>query len=266
MAVLQGVTELFPISSLGHAVILPAILHWAVDQKAADWLAYLVVMHLGTAVALFIYFWRDWLAFLRSLISWSGERSAADRRILLLLVLATIPAALIGLLLRKKLGEAFETPSIAAIFLIVNGIVLFVGDKIGGRSVGALEQLNWKGALAIGLAQATALLPGISRSGATIVGGVVAGLQHKEAARFSFLLATPIILGAAIKEAPTLFRDSATLGGAAILSAIVAGVVAYASTAFLMRYFRGHELEALNPFAYYCWAAGALSLALIAFT
>ena len=265
MAVLQGVTELFPISSLGHAVILPAILHWAVDQKAADWLAYLVVMHLGTAVALLIYFWRDWLAFMVSLVSRSSERAAADRRILLMLVLATIPAAIIGLLLRKKLGEAFGTPSIAAIFLIVNGFILFLGDKIGGKAVGTLDQLNWKGALAIGFAQATALVPGISRSGATIVGGVVAGLQHKEAARFSFLLATPIILGAGVKEAPALLRDSATLGGAALLSAIVAGVVAYASTAVLMRYFRSHELEALNPFAYYCWAAGALSLALLAF-
>jgi len=265
MAVLQGVTELFPISSLGHAVILPAILHWAVDQKAADWLAYLVVMHLGTAVALLIYFWRDWLAFILSLISRSSERAAADRRIFLMLVLATIPAALIGLFLRKKLGEAFGAPSIAAIFLIVNGFILFVGDKIGGNAVGKLEQLNWKGALAIGFAQSAALIPGISRSGATIVGGVVAGLQHKEAARFSFLLATPIILGAGVKEAPALLRDGATLGGAAVLSGLVAGVVAYISTALLMRYFRSHELEALNPFAYYCWAAGALSLALLAF-
>jgi undecaprenyl-diphosphatase len=265
MAALQGVSELFPISSLGHAVILPGLLHWAVDQKAVDWIAYLVVMHLGTAIALFIYFWRDWLSFGLSLITQSGPRSAADRRIFLLLMLATIPAAIVGFFLRKKLGEAFGTPSIAAIFLMVNGFILFFGDKIGGRAVGTLEQLNWKGALAIGFAQATALIPGISRSGATIVGGVVAGLQHKEAARFSFLMATPIILGAGVFEAPKLLHEGATLGGAAILSGIVAGIVAYASTAFLMRYFRGHELEALNPFAYYCWAAGAVSLVLLAY-
>src|SRR5450631_4451582 len=111
---------------------------------------------------------------------------------------------------------------IAATFLIVNGFILFVGDKIGGQVVGTLDQLNWKGALAIGMAQCTALIPGVSRSGATIVGGVVAGLQHKEAARFSFLLATPIILGATVLEAPKLLREGATLGGAAILSGVVA--------------------------------------------
>ncbi len=266
MAVLQGVSELFPISSLGHAVILPRLLHWAVDLKAADWLAYLVVMHLGTAVALLIYFWRDWLAFGLSLISQASPSSAADRRIFLLVVLATLPAVFFGFFLRKPLGEVFGTPAIAAIFLIVNGLVLFVGDKIGGQAVGTLDQLNWKGALAIGVAQAFALIPGISRSGATIVAGVVAGLQHKEAARFSFLMATPIILGAGVLEAPKLLREGATLGGPAILSGVVAGIVAYLSTVILMRYFRGHELEALNPFAYYCWAAGAISLAILSFT
>ncbi len=266
MAVLQGVSELFPISSLGHAVILPRLLHWAVDQKAPDWLAYLVVMHLGTAVALFIYFWRDWLAFGLSLISQASPRSAADRRIFFLVVLATLPAVFFGFFLRKPLGEVFGTPAVAAIFLIVNGLILFVGDKIGGQAAGTLDQLNWKGALAIGVAQAFALIPGISRSGATIVAGVVAGLQHKEAARFSFLMATPIILGAGVLEGPKLLREGATLGGPAILSGVVAGIVAYLSTVILMRYFRSHELEALNPFAYYCWAAGAISLALLSFT
>jgi undecaprenyl-diphosphatase len=265
MAALQGVSELFPISSLGHAVILPRLLHWGVDEKAPDWLAYLVVMHFGTAVALLLYFWRDWLSFALSLIGGANPRSQADRRILFLLVLATIPAVVVGFVFRKLLGDAFSTPAIAAAFLVVNGFVLFVGDKIGGAAAGTLDQLNWKGALAIGVAQCTALIPGISRSGATIVGGVVAGLQHKEAARFSFLMAPPIILGATVFEAPKLLREGATLGGAAALSCVVAGIVAFASTAFLMRYFRGHELEALNPFAYYCWAAGAISLALIAF-
>ena len=237
MAVLQGVTELFPISSLGHAVILPAILHWAVDQKAADWLAYLVVMHLGTAIALFIYFWRDWLAFILSLVSRSSERVAADRRIFLMIVLATIPAAIIGLLLRKKLGEAFGTPSIAAIFLIVNGFILFFGDKIGGKAVGTLDQLNWKGALAIGFAQASALIPGISRSGATIVGGVVAGLQHKEAARFSFLLGIPAIALAGFKEVWELHKAHLDAHGWSVLAVglAVASVSAFAAIWGLMR-------------------------------
>jgi undecaprenyl-diphosphatase len=266
MAILQGVTELFPVSSLGHAVILPRLLHWGIDQKAADFLPYLVVMHLGTAIALLLYFWRDWLAFAVSLLSPSSPRARADRRIFLFVVLATIPAVVVGTVLRKVLGDAFGTPLIAAIFLVVNGFILFVGDRIGGQAVGTLDQLNWKGALAIGFAQCAALIPGISRSGATIVTGVVAGLQHKDSARFSFLMAPPIMLGATVHEAPALFREGSTLGGAAILSGIVAGVVAYASIVFLMRYFRRHEFEALNPFAYYCWAAGLASIAIIALT
>ena len=266
MAILQGVTELFPVSSLGHAVVLPRLLHWDIDQKAPDWLAYLVVMHLGTAIALFLYFWRDWLGFGLSLLSRSRPRAVADRRIFWLVVLATIPAVVVGFVFRKLLGDAFATPMIGAIFLVVNGVLLFAGDKIGGQSDGTLDQLNWKGALAIGVAQCAALVPGISRSGATIVTGVVAGLRHRDSARFSFFMATPIILGANALEAPKLLREGATLGGMAILSGVVAGVVAFLSTAFLMRYFGRHEFEALNPFAYYCWVAGAASIALIALT
>jgi undecaprenyl-diphosphatase len=264
MAVLQGVTELFPISSLGHAVILPRLLGWPIDLKAPDWLAYLAVMHLGTAVALFVYFWRDWFAFGTSLVDRTGPRSAADRRIFLLVVLATIPAVVFGFVFRKLLGDAFAIPAIAAIFLIVNGVMLYFGDKIAGETVGKLDQLNWKGALAVGFAQCLALIPGISRSGATIVAGVVAGLRHEEAARFSFLMGTPIILGANVLEAPKLFRQGATLGPMAALSCVVAGLVAYASLVFLMRYFHKNEFEAMSPFAYYCWAAGAASLAVIA--
>jgi undecaprenyl-diphosphatase len=264
MAILQGVTELFPVSSLGHAVILPRLLHWSIDQKAPDFLPYLVVMHLGTAIALLLYFWRDWLAFVISLLSQSAPRAKADRRIFLFVVLATLPAVIVGYGFRKLLGDAFAAPWIAAVFLIVNGFILFLGDKIAGQAIGKLEQLNWKGALAIGVAQCFALIPGISRSGATIVAGVVAGLEHKESARFSFLMAPPIMLGATVLEAPKLFHEGATLGGVAIISGIVAGIVAYASIVFLMRYFRRHEFEALNPFAYYCWAAGLASLAIIA--
>jgi len=266
MAVLQGVTELFPISSLGHAVILPRLLNWGVDLKAPDWLAYLAVMHLGTAIALFIFFWRDWLNFGLSLAGLSGERSAADRRVFWLVVLATIPAVLVGSLFRKLLGDAFATPSIAAAFLIVNGFLLYFGDRIGSDSIGGLDQLNWKGALAIGVAQCFALVPGISRSGATIAAGVVAGLRHSEAARFSFLMATPIILAANVYEAPKLLKEGATFGPMSVLSGVVAGVVAYASLVVLMRWFHKHDFEALTPFAYYCWAAGAIFFAIITLT
>jgi undecaprenyl-diphosphatase len=265
MAVLQGVTELFPVSSLGHAVILPRLLKWGVDEKAPDWLAYLSVMHLGTSIALFAFFWRDWLNFGLSLAGASGGRVAKDRRTFFHVVLATIPAVVAGALFRKLLGDAFAAPAIAAAFLIVNGFILYLGDRIGEESIGTLDQLNWKGALAVGFAQILALIPGISRSGSTIVAGVVAGLKHEEAARFSFLMGAPIILAANVYEAPKLMKEGATLGPMAVLSAAVAGVVAYLSLAFLMRYFQKQEFEALSPFAYYCWAAGAISLAIIAF-
>jgi undecaprenyl-diphosphatase len=265
MAVLQGVTELFPVSSLGHAVILPRLMNWGVDEKATDWLAYLVVMHLGTSIALFVFFWRDWLSFLRSLVDMSGSRARADRRTLFYVILATIPAVVAGALFRKLLGDAFAAPVIAAAFLIVNGFLLYFGDRIGEESVGTLGQLNWKGALAVGVAQCFALIPGISRSGATIVAGVVAGLKHAEAARFSFLMGAPIILAANVYEAPKLLKEGATLGPVALLSGVVAGIVAYLSLAFLMRYFNKHEFEAMSPFAYYCWAAGVISLGVIAF-
>ena len=263
MAVLQGVTELFPISSLGHAVILPRLLAWNVDLRAPDWLAYLTVMHLGTAIALLIYFWRDWYNFALSLVGRRGERSAADRRVFWLVVLATIPAVVIGAGLHKILAEAFGSPMIAAAFLIVNGFLLFFGDLVAGDTVGKLDQLNWKGALAVGFAQCLALIPGLSRSGSTIVAGVVAGLRHDEAARFSFLMGTPIILAANVYEAPKLLKEGASLGPMAILSGVVAGIVAYLSVLFLMRYFRKNEFESLRPFAYYCWAAGALFLAIM---
>ncbi|RBP17324.1 undecaprenyl-diphosphatase [Roseiarcus fermentans] len=266
MAVLQGVTELFPISSLGHAVILPRLLAWNVDLRAPDWLAYLTVMHLGTAIALLAYFWRDWYAFAVSLIGLRGERSIADRRVLLLVVLATIPAVVIGAGLHKILTEAFGSPAVAAAFLIVNGFLLYFGDLVAGETVGKLDQLNWKGALAVGFAQCFALIPGISRSGSTIVAGVIAGLRHEESARFSFLMGTPIILAANVYEAPKLLREGATLGPMAILSGVVAGIVAYLSVLFLMRYFHKNEFEALRPFAYYCWAAGALFLAIVLFS
>ena len=151
MAVLQGVTELFPVSSLGHAVILPRLLNWGVDQKAPDWLAYLVVMHLGTSIALFAFFWRDWLNFARSLIDASGSRATTDRRTFFYVILATIPAVIVGALFRKLLGDAFAAPAIAAVFLIVNGFILYFGDRIAEEAVGSLDQLNWKGALAVGV-------------------------------------------------------------------------------------------------------------------
>jgi undecaprenyl-diphosphatase len=263
-AILQAITELFPVSSLGHAVVLPALLGWSVDQKAPDFLPFLVALHLGTAIALLLYFWPEWLGILLALLGGGtiDDRRAA-RRLLLCLVLATIPAAIIGLVFENFLQLLFGTPAVAAAFLMVNGILLFVGERFrqyaGDRSLGSL---SCKAALAIGACQSLALIPGISRSGITILGGLLAGLRQADAARFSFLLATPIILGATLLEVPHLTHDetgTTGLGKLAILSGAVAGVAAYVSVTLLMRYFKQREFDALDPFAYYCWGVGGVA-------
>jgi undecaprenyl-diphosphatase len=267
MAILQGLTELFPVSSLGHAVVLPRLLGWPLDESAAYFLPFLVVLHLGTAAALLIYFWRDWIGLLLAVLGrGSAEERRAQWRLLGGIVVATIPAVIFGFALRKPLGVLFGAPAVAATFLIVNGVVLFVGERLRRRGGDRrLEDLSWGGALLIGVLQSTALIPGISRSGATMVGGLLAGLRHQAAAHFSFLIATPIILGAAVLEVPKLLHEGAHINGIAWVAGLVAGVTAFLSVAFLMRYFRRHDFEALDPFAYYCWAAGAISLALILF-
>ena len=267
MAILQGLTELFPVSSLGHAVVLPRLLGWELDESAAYFLPFLVVLHLGTAAALLIYFWRDWIGLLLAVLGrGSPEERRAQWRLLGGIVVATIPAVIFGFALRKPLGVLFGAPAVAATFLIVNGFVLFAGERLRRRGGDRrLEDLSWGGALLIGLLQGTALIPGISRSGATMVGGLLVGLRHQAAAHFSFLIATPIILGAAVLEVPKLLHEGAHINGIAWVAGLVAGVTAFLSVAFLMRYFRRHDFEALDPFAYYCWAAGAISLGLVLF-
>ena len=267
IAVLQGATELFPVSSLGHAVILPRLLGWHLDQHGAAFLPFLVMLHLGTASALLLYFWRDWWTLAQGNLGLLDDhRVRESRRILALLVIATIPAAAIGFALEHRIRDLFGTPLLAALFLIANGFLLLLGERLRTSAAGAepraIASLTPIDALTIGLWQSLALLPGISRSGATIVGGLLRGIDHAAAAHFSFLIATPIILAAALKEVPKLAHAGLPPGtfALAFAAALVAGAVAYASTAFLMRYFRGHDEWALNPFAYYCLAAGGLSV------
>lgn len=271
LAIVQGATELFPVSSLGHAVILPAVLGWHIDQDSPRFLPFLVVLHVGTATALLVYFWRDWLSLLLAALG-RGRSIGENRRLIVLLVLGTLPAVVLGFVFEKWLRHLFGSPVAAALFLIANGVVLFAGERLRRRADAArdrkrLAQASWGDAIVVGLCQTTAFLPGISRSGATIVGGLLIGLRHEDAARFSFLLATPVIAGAAVLELPKLLHAPPGAGAAAIgggvlwVAGIVAGLVAFASTAFLMRYFRHREENAaLDPFAYYCWLAGALAL------
>ena len=266
IAVLQGATELFPVSSLGHAVVLPALLHWNIDQHAPAFLPFLVMLHVGTATALLAYFWRDWWALAIGVLGATDAHQAREsRRVFLLIVIATIPAVIVGFVLEHIFRNLFGVPVVAAAFLIVNGILLLVGERLRARTHRPLSSLTVLDALIIGAWQCTALIPGISRSGATIVGGLLRGIDHEAAAHFSFLIATPIILGATVLEVPKLLHAGIPHGtfGVAALAAVVAGVTAFASTAFLMRYFRNHDTLALNPFAYYCLVIGAGSLALL---
>ncbi len=266
IALVQGATELFPVSSLGHAVVLPALLNWPIDQHAPSFLPFLVMLHLGTATALLLYFWRDWWALAMGVLGLSNPHRVSDsRRVFVLIVIATVPAVIVGFLLEKFFRNLFGTPIVAAVFLLANGGLLLFGENLRGRGQRPLSDLTAIDALTIGCWQCTALIPGISRSGATIVGGLLRGVDHEGAAHFSFLIATPIILGATALEVPKLLRVGMPHGvvGLYSLAAVVAGVTAFASTAFLMRYFRQHDSWALNPFAYYCFAAGVGSLAVL---
>ena len=263
VAILQGATELFPVSSLGHAVVLPALLNWNFDQRSPEFLPFLVFLHTGTAVALLLYFWRDWWGLTRGVLGIGADREVNDARLLfVLIVIATIPAVVIGFVLEKFVRGLFGTPLVAATFLVVNGGLLLFGESLRARGHRPLATLTARDALFIGLWQCTALIPGISRSGATMVGGLLRGIDHEGSAHFSFLIATPIIIGATVLEVPKLLHEQVAPGvfGLAAAAAVVAGITALLSTWFLMRYFRRHDDWALNPFAYYCMGAGFLSL------
>lgn len=264
LAAIQGVTELFPVSSLGHAVILPRLFGWSVDQHAPGFLPFLVMLHLGTAAALLLYFWRDWIGLLFAILGIGSKTEVtAGRHLFAQIVVGTIPAVIIGFALEKPLRALFGNPALVAAVLVVNGVVLWIAERLRRRAKqGAAEtRLGYGQAFLIGTCQAGALIPGLSRSGLTIGAGLGVGLTHVEAARFSFLLAAPIITGAAVLEVPKLLHGAAAGGigfGISAIGGVVAGITAFASVAFLMRFFRRHEFEALDPFAYYCMAAGLI--------
>ncbi len=264
LALVQGITELFPVSSLGHAVILPDLLHWRIGQDDENWLPFLVIMHLGTAIALLLFFWRTWLEFALAVLANRGPRPHQERRLFWRVVVATIPAVILGAALEKLLRHVFASAALACAFLILNGIMLFVADRLKRDGRKTIDQLSWTDAVIIGLMQCLALIPGISRSGSTMVGGYRVGLNHEDAARFSFLTATPIILGATVFELPKLLKTHTAHAGPmlqnAVIAGVVAGVAAYVSVWVLMRWFKQHEVKGFTPFAVYCVFAGVLAL------
>ncbi|HVC42837.1 MAG TPA: undecaprenyl-diphosphate phosphatase [Candidatus Saccharimonadales bacterium] len=281
LAALQGVTELFPVSSLGHAVVVPPLIGLSFRQSSPAFVPVLAMLHLGTAAALLFLYRRDWVRIIAGFFRAAarGRISDPDERLAVMLIIGTIPAGLIGFLLQDPLKTLFGDPRVASVFLIVNGCILFAAEMFrrrderrrapGGAQILAHEEddpeyqrvegLSLRTTMFVGIFQAGALLPGISRSGITMAAGLVAGLRHEEAARFSFLLATPIILAAGLLELPTLGSDAPTLL-VSIAAAAMSGLLAYASARFLLRYLR---LGRLDPFAYYCAALGAAGLVFI---
>jgi len=269
LGALQGFSELFPISSLGHSVIAPRVLGWDIHQNDSFFITFLVATHLATALVLLGFFWADWKRIARGLGRSLRDREITDPDAKLgwLLVVGTIPAGILGLLLEQPLRSVFASPTSAAIFLMINGLLLFGAERRRRRApdapVGETDddhriaaRLTWRQAIGVGSAQALALLPGISRSGVTMGGGLLAGLSNRDAARYGFLLATPIIGAAAALKLPELLGPGGDgVRGPAAIAAACAGGTAYLSVRFLMRYF---ETNRLTPFAAYCVTAGAI--------
>lgn len=268
LALLQGVTELFPVSSLGHSVVIPGLLGWRIDQASPTFLAFLTLLHVGTATALVIYFRLEWWGIARALLGSAVRgrlQGGDDEHLGWMLVLGTIPLGLAGFFFESSVRTLFGNPRLAALFLVVNGAVMYAGERARRRAVAVdegrteLSRLRMPQAVAIGAAQILAFLPGISRSGASITAGLLAGLEHESAARFSFLLATPAIAAAGLLEIPRLFDPAARpYLGLFLVSAVVSGVAAYVSVAYLMRYFR---VGRLDPFAFYCAGFGLAAFA-----
>jgi undecaprenyl-diphosphatase len=264
LGLVQGVSELFPISSLGHSVILPSLFGWNIHQNAAYFLTFLVALHLATALVLLAFFWRDWVRIIKGLGRSLRDREVTDPDAKLgwLLVLGTIPAGILGLLLQDSLRKLFASPEYASIFLALNGVLLYGAELLRRRAPEVGEDdderiartVGWGQGFTVGAAQAIALIPGFSRSGAAMGGGLLVGLSHTDAARFAFLLATPIILAAAVLKLPELAGSEGNgVRGPALVGALCAALTAWLSVRFLMRYF---ETRTLLPFAVYCFCAG----------
>lgn len=263
LGLLQGFAELFPISSLGHTVLIPSLLGWDIDRSSDFFVSFLVLTHLATALVLLVVFRRDWVGIasglLRSLLEREIREEDAQAKLGWLLVVSTIPCGLLGLLFEEALQSLFGATSVVAFALALNGFVLIAVELMRRRRPGEsssddrqIAKLSYKQAVLVGFAQCLALIPGFSRTGLSIAGGLACGLGHENAGRFAFLLATPIILAAALLKVPGLFASSQGLGEAAV-GAICAAATAYGSVRFLLRYLKS---KTLIPFAIYCIVAG----------
>ena len=268
LGVIQGIAEPFPISSLGHGVIAPQLFGWNIHQNDDYFLAFLVATHCATAIVLFLFFFKDWMRIFRGLGRSLRDREIKaddnDARLGWVIVVGTIPAGLLGLLLEHSLRSLFASAQSAAAFLIVNGILLLAFERLRrrppregdylGDSDPRIAKMSFRQALAIGTAQAAALIPGISRSGITMGGGLLTGLSNEDAARYAFLLATPIIGAAGVLKLPELMGSAGNgVRGQALVGALAAGLATYVAVKFLLKFF---ETNRLTPFGVYCIAMG----------
>jgi undecaprenyl-diphosphatase len=281
LGLLQGVTELFPISSLGHSVVLPWVFNWqnvlnSESKGESFFLPFLVAMHVATGIALLIFYRHTWVRIIKGFLGSLKKRKidTPDSRLAWLLLAATVPAGVFGLAFEHQLRTQFAKPLSAIIFLFINGCILLIGDNYQKNHPAAKSKndstestasnvsnsLTWWRAGIIGTAQIGALFAGISRSGITMISGLFSGLNHEDAARFSFLLATPIIFGAGILKLPDFFSNlDAGIRGQIIAGSVVAGIAAYLSVRFLDKYFQN---KTLRPFGIYCIALSASLLLL----
>jgi undecaprenyl-diphosphatase len=268
LGLLQGAAEPFPISSLGHGVVLPRLAGWHIRQNDDRFITFLVATHLATAIVLLLFFRRDWLLIVKGLWRSLQMREIRDddvhARLGWLLIVGTIPAGVIGLLLEMPLRKLFASAVSAAAFLIVNGIALLIFERLRkrpprpddhlGDSDARIAKLSWRQALLVGVSQAAALVPGISRSGFTMGGGLLTGLSNEDAVRYSFLLSTPIIGAAAVLKLPDLLGSKGNgVRGPALVAALCAAVTTFLAVKFLLKYF---ESNRLTPFGIYCIVAG----------
>ncbi len=273
LGLLQGLAELFPISSLGHTVILPSLIGWPIDQSAEFFIIFLVATHFATALVLLAFYWADWwkigFGFLRTLQARKIPAGDTYARLAWLLIVATIPAGLLGLLFEHKLRDFFAAPLEVGLFLIGNGVLLYGAEwlRIRAKKIPeahdhdvALSKLSFKQALGIGSAQALALFPGFSRTGASLAGGLLAGLSHESALRFSFLLATPIIFAAAALKLPKLIHAGDYSVSIVLAGALASAVAAYLAVRFLTKYFKHRTL---TPFAVYCVIIGLITVLVV---
>jgi undecaprenyl-diphosphatase len=268
LGLVQGVAEPFPISSLGHGVVLPRLFGWNIHQNDPYFLTFLVATHIGTSLVLLAFFFKEWVRIVRGVLRSLAERQIraedVDARLGWVLIVGTIPAGVIGLVLEKPLRSLFASASFAAAFLIVNGCALLFFERLRkrpprpgdykGDADRRISHLSWRQAIAVGTSQAAALIPGISRSGFSMGGGLLVGLSNEDAARYSFLLATPIILAAGALKLPELLGSAGNgVRGQALVGGLCAAATTYFAVKFLLRYFQTNRL---SPFGVYCIGLG----------